>query len=126
MAVRLGNQKHNAFYLCKHLVQAVPPPPPSFFSEIICHWAVPLYRHPKLFSMHENMTSTGTDPTPPELDAGSITDGNNHTWLGDKKVLQNPNSQGLQRSFSWTFAAMKLALNTSGTLNGPALATMAT
>ncbi|KAJ6458878.1 hypothetical protein C8R47DRAFT_1244886 [Mycena vitilis] len=40
-----GSQKYDAYCLCKHLVQAVEPPDPVFFREVIRRRVVPLCRH---------------------------------------------------------------------------------
>ncbi|KAJ7195621.1 hypothetical protein GGX14DRAFT_537218 [Mycena pura] len=43
-----GQQKYNAYLLCKHLVQAVAPPPPNFFTEVVRRRVIPFYNHPSL------------------------------------------------------------------------------
>ncbi|KAJ7220490.1 hypothetical protein GGX14DRAFT_342940, partial [Mycena pura] len=40
-----GQQKYNAFLLCKHLVQAVLPPDPDFFREVVRRRVTPFYSH---------------------------------------------------------------------------------
>ncbi|CAK5273756.1 unnamed protein product [Mycena citricolor] len=43
-----GQQKYNAFLLCKHLVQAVHLPDPQFFREVYRRRVTPFYHHPLL------------------------------------------------------------------------------
>ncbi|KAJ6610346.1 hypothetical protein B0H10DRAFT_1811819 [Mycena sp. CBHHK59/15] len=43
-----GQQKYNAYSLCKHLVQAVHPPEAAFFREVIHRRVILFYRHPLL------------------------------------------------------------------------------
>ncbi|KAJ7857334.1 hypothetical protein B0H14DRAFT_2352253 [Mycena olivaceomarginata] len=40
-----GQQKYNAFLLCKHLVQAFLPPDQDFFREVVCRRVTPFYSH---------------------------------------------------------------------------------
>jgi len=70
--------KYNPFHLCKHLVNAVLPPSDLFFTQVIRRRTQPLYKHPALYPK-------GT-PSPLNFDGpddGSITDGDDHVWLGD-------------------------------------------
>ncbi|CAK5266892.1 unnamed protein product [Mycena citricolor] len=46
-----GQQKYNAFLLCKHLVQAVQPPDGKFFREVYRRRVIPFYWHPSLRAM---------------------------------------------------------------------------
>lgn len=73
-----GQQKYSGYALCKHLVQAVLRPSPRFWIEIHRRRTLPIYQHPDLFRK-------GTTP-PKQLDPEdrSITDGDDHTWLGDQ------------------------------------------
>jgi hypothetical protein len=78
-----GQQKYHSQHLCKHLVQAIPPPPMHFWHQIVCHHILPLYRHPALMSADANGIEVGhLDP-----DEGSITDGDDHVWLGNPDTL---------------------------------------
>ncbi|KAH7904418.1 hypothetical protein BJ138DRAFT_1019167 [Hygrophoropsis aurantiaca] len=78
-----GSQKYNAYHICKHLVQAVPRVPASFFHQVVRRRTKPLYRHPALCS-----STISNSPNPAMLPDGSITDGDDHIWTGDKKVLE--------------------------------------
>ncbi|KAF9024173.1 hypothetical protein BDZ89DRAFT_1102529 [Hymenopellis radicata] len=62
-----GQQKYNAFCLCKHLVQAVEDPDPRFFREVVRRRTIPFYRHPLLIPKGEDPLS--------DLEDGCITDG---------------------------------------------------
>jgi len=77
--------QYNAFHLCKHLVQSIPSLPPTFWNQVVRHHTMPLYCHPVLRPIREP-EGTWDDP-----DAGSVTDGDNHIFLEDKKVLTNGN-----------------------------------
>ena len=44
------HQKYHSQHLCKHLMQAVPPPPIHFWRQVVCHRSLPLYHHPALVS----------------------------------------------------------------------------
>ena len=87
-----GQQKYHPQHLCKHLVQIVPPPPLIFWRQVIRRRAAPLYRHPALIPIDENLD--GRDGVSSSIygsfhnpDDGSITDGDDHVWLGDPDVL---------------------------------------
>jgi hypothetical protein len=43
-----GQQKYNPYINCKHLVQAVQPPLPRFFAEVVRRRVIPFYHHPLL------------------------------------------------------------------------------
>lgn len=81
-----GQQKYNCFHLCKHLVQATQPPPSKFFHFIHRRRTQPLYRHqwliPKEDSGETSLAAAFLE------DNGSITDGDDHVWLGNTKELQ--------------------------------------
>ncbi|KAF5343057.1 hypothetical protein D9758_011133 [Tetrapyrgos nigripes] len=74
-------QKYNRHCLCKHLVQAVGLPSPRFFQHVIQRRTCPIYCHPELvpLNMPPRMYS--------DMDDGSITDGDDQIWLGDKSQL---------------------------------------
>ncbi|KAI0042580.1 hypothetical protein FA95DRAFT_1456218, partial [Auriscalpium vulgare] len=74
-----GSQKFNTHHLCKHLVQAVPEPSTRFWRQVIRRRTTPIYRHPEL---HAVSAAAYADPND-----GSITDGDDHVWLGDAAVL---------------------------------------
>ncbi|KAG8942368.1 hypothetical protein FRC03_003274 [Tulasnella sp. 419] len=78
-----GAQELDTHHLCKHLVQAVPTPPPSFFNEVVRRRSVPLYRHPHLHP-HDSPVGDYTKPT-----EGSITDGDDHEGIGGRLLLEN-------------------------------------
>ena len=75
--------KYNCFHLCKHLIQSIPPPPITFFREVIRRRTEPLYQHPAL---HVKGTQRAAWQDP---DDGSITDGDDHLWHGDTRLLSN-------------------------------------
>ena len=81
-----GQQKYHLQHLCKHLVQAVPPPPLAFWQQVIHQQASLLYHHPALIPSDEDGVDSinGSYPNP---DDGSITDGDDHVWMGDPDVL---------------------------------------
>ncbi|KAJ7062609.1 hypothetical protein C8F01DRAFT_1134708 [Mycena amicta] len=65
-----GQQKYNPYILCKHLVQALQPPPADFFRTVVRRRVIPFYRHPLL------KLADGSPVTEIEIDdPGSITDG---------------------------------------------------
>jgi hypothetical protein len=84
-----GQQKYEPHHLCKHLVQAVAPPPPEFFTQIYRRRVMPLYRHPCLVDKNSKTVVPYAD-----CDAGSITDGDDHVWTGDSIALRNSNWRG--------------------------------
>lgn len=77
-----GQQKYDRHHLCKHLVQAVAPPDSRFFREIQRRRVQPLYRHPQLVNRNQENLGIYIEPD------GSITDGDDHVWSGDKSVLR--------------------------------------
>ncbi|KAI5892955.1 uncharacterized protein SCHCODRAFT_02729035, partial [Schizophyllum commune H4-8] len=80
-----GRQKYSAYHVCKHLVQAVNPPPISFWNHVHRRRTSPLYRHPALVSRE-----TALVPTPyMDPDLGSITDGDDHLWSGNPSDLED-------------------------------------
>ncbi|RDX40008.1 hypothetical protein OH76DRAFT_1459607 [Lentinus brumalis] len=79
-----GAQKFNAHHLCKHLVQAVREPDIKFWRDIYRHRTVPLYRHPALKRVDD---ITPLEPFQ-DADDGSITEGDDHVWLGDRGQLK--------------------------------------
>ncbi|KAJ7718501.1 hypothetical protein B0H14DRAFT_3011233 [Mycena olivaceomarginata] len=62
-----GQQKYNAVLLCKHLVQAVHPPEPAFFREVVRRRVIPFYHHALLKPKNGGSTFAVID--------GSISDG---------------------------------------------------
>lgn len=79
-----GQQKYNCHHLCKHLVQAVHPPRSTFFHYVHQRRTNPLYRHPWLQPKDSSLEDSTSETL---LDEGSITEGDDHIWLGDKSVL---------------------------------------
>ncbi|KAJ7936962.1 hypothetical protein B0H13DRAFT_2303284 [Mycena leptocephala] len=79
-----GQQKYNAYLLCKHLVHAVCTPDPAFFREVNRRRVIPFYRHPLLKPKDGPELDQMDDP-------GSITDGDRRG-----KVSGEP-SRGLKR-----------------------------
>ena len=77
-----GQQKYHSQHLCKHLVQSVQPPPMHFWHQVVRRHILPLYRHPALVSDIEAMDVEHPDP-----DEGSITDGDDHVWMGNPDML---------------------------------------
>ncbi|XP_006462497.1 hypothetical protein AGABI2DRAFT_119353 [Agaricus bisporus var. bisporus H97] len=82
-----GRQKFDRHHLCKHLVRAVPPPGANFFLEIVRRRTKPIYKHPKLVSRIGEPPNEDCIHDTERLDSGSITDGDDHTWLGEKSAL---------------------------------------
>lgn len=82
---RCGQQKYNCHHLCKHLVQAVKPPSSTFWHHVHRRRRNPLYRHPCLVPKDGDQLPALL----PESSAndGSITDGDDHIWLGDVTEL---------------------------------------
>jgi hypothetical protein len=70
-----GQQKYNPYHLCKHLVQAVAPPPQSFWRNISRRRTAPLYRHSHLRSSSTAESDIGLSNT----HTGGITDGDDNT-----------------------------------------------
>ncbi|KAK1222979.1 hypothetical protein PQX77_014179 [Marasmius sp. AFHP31] len=69
-----GAQMFNSHHLCKHLVHAVGLPSAQFWTQVSCRRVKPLYQHVDL----QGDTN----------DSGSITDGDDSIWTGDKSVLR--------------------------------------
>jgi hypothetical protein len=82
-----GRQKFDAYALCKHLVHAIPQPPPRFWRQVVRRRTVPFYQHPVLQSISNPSSGDTTVDEFVDVNAGSITDGDDHKWLGDMKVL---------------------------------------
>jgi hypothetical protein len=76
--VTVDSKNTTAKHLCKHLVQAVPPPPIHFWRQVVRRRTSPLYRHPALVSFHADGMDMYTNP-----DEESITEGYDHVWLGN-------------------------------------------
>ncbi|KAJ7880468.1 hypothetical protein B0H13DRAFT_2278738 [Mycena leptocephala] len=76
-----GQQKYDAYHLCKHLVQAVGVPSNTFWVQIYRRRTMPIYRHPELVPIGEPRGTFN------DLDDGCITDGDDVVWSGDKEVL---------------------------------------
>lgn len=76
-----GAQRFSPHLLCKHLVQAVPPPTPEFFMHIHRRRTLPFYQHPQIHAAGE--------PERPWISAddGSVTDGDDHLWNGHSAAL---------------------------------------
>lgn len=81
-ACNCGRQKYDAHHLCKHLVQAVNPPPPEFWGEVIRRRKSPIYHHQSLIP-HGEAPSSQFEP----IGTGSITDGDDAEWDGDVETL---------------------------------------
>ncbi|KAG8894871.1 hypothetical protein FRC00_008347 [Tulasnella sp. 408] len=81
-----GAQEGDSYHLCKHLVQAVPEPPISFFTEVVRRRTAPLYRHPCLRLLGEPQRAY---PDPAD---GSITEGDDHEGLGGHDLLRTGKS----------------------------------
>ncbi|KAI5824593.1 hypothetical protein K523DRAFT_315006 [Schizophyllum commune Tattone D] len=80
-----GRQKYSAYHICKHLVQAVNPPPISFWNHVHRRRTSPLYRHPALVPREAALAPTSyMDP-----DLGSITDGDDNLWSGNPSDLED-------------------------------------
>lgn len=71
-----GSQKYHAQHLCKHLVHAAGPPDKKVWRQIARRRTRPLYKHPHLI---------GGDYE--DADNGTITDGDDHVWNGDERLL---------------------------------------
>jgi hypothetical protein len=56
-------------------------PPPRFWTEVVRRQTLPLYRHPVLVAQGQEKAAY-IEPTD-----GSITDGDDHAWSSDPKVL---------------------------------------
>ncbi len=79
-----GQQKYHPQHLCKHLVQAVTFPSTKFFHQVYRRCTSPIYLHPELRDKSDDLPMEPfADP-----DDGSITDGDDHVWLGDRGQLQ--------------------------------------
>jgi hypothetical protein len=82
-----GQQPYNTYHLCKHLVDAVGMPSNKFWVEIYRRRTMPIYRHPELHPIGEEIGSYD------DVDEGGISEGDDVVWSGDKTVL----SSGLWR-----------------------------
>jgi hypothetical protein len=83
---KCGQQKYDRHCLCKHLVQAVPPPPVKFWGQVYRRRSTPIYRHPALVPILEGQPWVEHEYADP--DDGSITDGDDHIWVGNPEVLR--------------------------------------
>ena len=83
-----GAQETDTHHLCKHLVQAVPPPPIKFWSQIVRRRCVPIYRHPCLHQMG------GVGMAYLDAFDGCVTDGDDHDGIWGPDILEKP---------EWTF-----------------------
>ena len=90
-----GRQKYDCHLLCKHLVQAVPSPPIRFWREVHRRRVLPIYQHPALIQKvidgnHIKSGDSDIDMMDPDgyiEPSGDITDGDDHIWSGDRKIL---------------------------------------
>ena len=90
-----GRQKYDCHLLCKHLVQAVPSPPIRFWREVHRRRVLPIYQHPALVQKvvdGNRIKSADSDIDMMDPDgyiepSGDITDGDDHIWSGDRKIL---------------------------------------
>jgi hypothetical protein len=83
-----GQQKYQCHHLCKHLVHAVLHPPISFWRGVIRRRVAPLYRHPALVPQ-TNDGEPSSDGEYANPDSGSITEGDDHVWLGNPEMLKD-------------------------------------
>jgi hypothetical protein len=67
-------------------VQAVPLPPIKFWGQVHRRRTTPIYRHPALAPTLESQPWAEEDYLDP--DDGCITDGDDHVWVGNPKVLK--------------------------------------
>ena len=88
-----GRQKYDCHLLCKHLVQAVSSPPIRFWREVHRRRVLPIYQHPALVQKAidgNNIESTDIDMMDPDdyiEPSSDITDGDDHIWSGDRRIL---------------------------------------
>ena len=80
-----GRKKYDCHLLCKHLVQAVPSPPVRFWGEVHRRRVLPIYQHPAL--VHKLIDGSGIESVDYIEPSGDITDGDDHIWSGDQKIL---------------------------------------
>ncbi|KAI0753624.1 hypothetical protein C8Q74DRAFT_1162808, partial [Fomes fomentarius] len=80
-----GSQKYHPHHLCKHLVQAVALPPAKFWLQVYRRRTIPIYRHPVLRDITQPNATTATYH---DADDGTISDGDDHVWLGDREQLK--------------------------------------
>ncbi|KAJ7460480.1 hypothetical protein B0H11DRAFT_2242054 [Mycena galericulata] len=66
-----GQQKYNAFLLCKHMVQAFHSPHPDFFHEVVRRRVTPFYSHHLLHPKDGSELNL--------VDSGSVSDGDDDT-----------------------------------------------
>jgi hypothetical protein len=85
--------KFQSCHLCKHLVQAVPAPPPRFWLEVVRRRTLPLYRHPVLVPIGREIGAYC------ETVDGSISDGDDHGWSRNPEILEGG---GGWRNFDFT------------------------
>lgn len=84
-----GQQKYNAYVLCKHLVQSVQPQPsPEFFAEANIRHTTPFYRHHQLQPRSMQVVDS--------IDDGSITDGDDHIFNWSHGPLPLDNRRALR------------------------------
>ncbi|KAJ7193585.1 hypothetical protein GGX14DRAFT_337576, partial [Mycena pura] len=81
-----GQQKYNPYLLCKHLVQALAPPPPNFFTEVVRRRVIPFYYHASL------KFKDGTALPEPDL-TRSVSNGDPIETITDSTLVQ----QGAKR-----------------------------
>jgi hypothetical protein len=100
-----GQQKYQCHHLCKHLIHAIPPPDISFWWQVFHQCTMPLYCHPQLvlLPMDGSLASLNTYQDP---NNGSITEGDDHLWIGDKMMLSGGhwhkiNDNQLLRKHMW-------------------------
>ena len=107
-----GQQKYHSQHLCKHLVQAVPPPPMHFWRQGVRCRTLPLYHHPALVSLHGDRTRMDEYPNP---DEGSIMDGDDHVWLGNPEALvegqwRDFDIEGMLGKWPWSVMSMSMGV----------------
>ena len=109
--------KYNSFHICKHLVQAIPPPPPVFFHQVVRRRTMPLYQHPALCPFRDGNDDEIGDWIDP--DAGSITDRDDHIWLGNEKMLTGGNWRELHENPLISLGKCNKSACSDGTSSGP-------
>jgi hypothetical protein len=91
-----GRQKYDCRLLWKHLVQAVPYPPIRFWREEHRRRVLPIYQHPVLDQKVVDHDGNGIESADIDMDhdsddyiepSGDITDGDDHIWSGNRKIL---------------------------------------
>ncbi|KAF8162581.1 hypothetical protein B0H34DRAFT_650343 [Crassisporium funariophilum] len=81
-----GRQKYDRHHICKHLVQAVGLPSIPFWSEVYRRRTMPIYRHHELDASHQATGAKRKRTAYLDID-GSISDGDDHVWLGNPTIL---------------------------------------